>query len=327
VALLREVGASKRLATLIEAESLFNDGSAFVFFLIFLEIASGEEVTLGSAVLQLVRLSVGGPFLGLVFGFFMVEWIRYIFKDDIQETALTLCTAYLTYWVAERLEVSGVLAVVCCGLYLAKNRTAITPKTEELVHHVWGMISFISNTLLFFLTGAVVYDKVFQSSDGVRFADFGFTVALYLVMHFIRAISILMLAPCLKTTGYGLDYKTGSLLVWGALRGAIALALGLVVELDPNIAEEVRTFVVFHIAGFTVMTLIINGTTTGLVVHLLGLNRSSGASTDIYHRAIGHLTENHCALIHLLDEDDNYRGANLPWVRWLWEEEREKERG
>ena len=177
------------------------------------------------------------------------------------------------------------------------------------------MISFISNTLLFFLAGAVVYDKVFQSREGVTVSDFGYNVALYLVMHIIRALSIVLLYPCLKQTGYGLDYKTSSLLVWGALRGAIALALGLVVELDPDIEDSVRTFVVFHISGFVVLTLIINGTTTGLVVHLLGLNRSSGASTDIYHRAIFHLTENHAALIHLLDEDDNYRGANLPWVR------------
>jgi len=68
VALLKELGASRRLATLIEGESLLNDGTAMVVFLVIFDIVEGNDVTFGDIVLKFVRLSFGGPLLGILGG-------------------------------------------------------------------------------------------------------------------------------------------------------------------------------------------------------------------------------------------------------------------
>lgn len=69
VALLKELGASKRLATMIEGESLLNDGTAMVIFLVLLKIVEGEDQSFGQILLMFCRLSFGGLLLGLIGGF------------------------------------------------------------------------------------------------------------------------------------------------------------------------------------------------------------------------------------------------------------------
>ena len=78
VALLKEVGADKKLNTLIEGESLLNDGTAMVSFLIFLKIAEGNEPTFGSVTTQFVQLSIGGPLIGLLFAILLTWWLNRI---------------------------------------------------------------------------------------------------------------------------------------------------------------------------------------------------------------------------------------------------------
>lgn len=68
VALLKELGASKRLATVIEGESLLNDGTAMVIFLVLLDIVEGNDIGAGEIFFKFVRLSLGGPALGILFG-------------------------------------------------------------------------------------------------------------------------------------------------------------------------------------------------------------------------------------------------------------------
>lgn len=71
VALLKELGASKRLSTMIEGESLLNDGTAMVVFLVILDIAKGVEMSAGDIAWKFARLSFGGPLLGLLGGIFL----------------------------------------------------------------------------------------------------------------------------------------------------------------------------------------------------------------------------------------------------------------
>jgi solute carrier family 9 (sodium/hydrogen exchanger), member 10/11 len=75
VALLKELGASKKLATLIEGESLLNDGTAMVIFMIATKLAQGEEMGLGEGITLFARLSLGGPLLGLAFALVLTFWL------------------------------------------------------------------------------------------------------------------------------------------------------------------------------------------------------------------------------------------------------------
>ena len=95
VALLKELGASRRLATLIEGESLLNDGTAMVMFSVLFDLVKGEEMNAGSIVGTFVRLSFGGIALGVVWGIVTSLWLKRIYSNPNLESNLTIISAYL----------------------------------------------------------------------------------------------------------------------------------------------------------------------------------------------------------------------------------------
>ena len=101
VSLLRDLGASKRLATLIEGESLLNDGSAFVIFTIAMAFVKGEDPTGAQVVAQFCQLTFGGVLLGILFGIAAVWWLRFVFNDERLEIVITLISCYLCFHVCE----------------------------------------------------------------------------------------------------------------------------------------------------------------------------------------------------------------------------------
>ncbi|KAF0287204.1 Sodium/hydrogen exchanger 7 [Amphibalanus amphitrite] len=102
VSLLREVGASKPLSMLIEGESLMNDGSAIVLFLIMLDICKGTaEVAVGPILARFCQIAIGGPIFGIACGHFFVFWLSRIFNDAVSEITLTIVAAYFTFYVGE----------------------------------------------------------------------------------------------------------------------------------------------------------------------------------------------------------------------------------
>jgi NhaP-type Na+/H+ or K+/H+ antiporter len=101
VGLLKQLGAPKSIGTLIEGESLLNDGTAVVIFFVAIEFVQGGSLTIGEIIAKFCRLSFGGPALGIVFGFFLDMWLTMIHNRPVLETNLTFCFAYLVFYVAE----------------------------------------------------------------------------------------------------------------------------------------------------------------------------------------------------------------------------------
>ena len=123
VALLKDLGASKRLATMIEGESLLNDGTAMVVFLVLLDMVEGNHKTAGEIALMFVRLSFGGVLLGLVGGIILSQILRRIHNDSVLEMNSTIVSSYLLFYLAEStpIKVSGILSIVELGLYMTKS--------------------------------------------------------------------------------------------------------------------------------------------------------------------------------------------------------------
>lgn len=136
VAQLKEIAADKRFETLIEGETLLNEATVLVLFTVFQNsIESDANVTEG--ITLFIRLTFGGFGLGLLFSLGMGYFIERIVNDSMQETNLTLVTAYLLFFVADgtSVKVSGALAVVTYGLYMsAYGKTLISPTVEKGLH-------------------------------------------------------------------------------------------------------------------------------------------------------------------------------------------------
>ena len=109
-------------------------------------------------------MSLGGPALGLAFGIMMSFMLGRIHNQPILEANITLCMPYLLFYVAEHqsVHVSGILALVACGLWMTKRgRTQISNESEEAIHHIWSYFGFGAETLIFMLTGYVLGGTLF----------------------------------------------------------------------------------------------------------------------------------------------------------------------
>ncbi|ACF14274.1 cyclic nucleotide-binding protein [Chloroherpeton thalassium ATCC 35110] len=315
VALLKELGASKKLATLIEGESLLNDGTAIVVFMVFLSAvtAVGGDSGFMSVLANFSWVAFGGTILGLIIAGLTIWWLRHVFNDALVEITLTVAAAYLTFYVSESfLHVSGVLALVALGLLLAGiGRTRISPEVEAFLHNFWEMTAYFANTLIFILVGVVIAEQAQAGSVH----DWLLLGVLYLGIHVARAIVIGALYPMMRHSGYGLPKNEAIVLWWGGLRGAVGLALGLLVSQNALIPEEIRGQILFHTAGIVVLTLLINGTTTGTLIKMLGMQKVTAAKALLLDNAIKVLREDTEQTFLLLKDNKFLSGADWERVR------------
>ncbi|KAK6191718.1 hypothetical protein SNE40_003329 [Patella caerulea] len=302
VAILREVGASKKLAIIIEGESLLNDGTAIVFFNIFLILSTTTEaLTGGDIVLYFLKVAIGGPAFGLLMAFITVLCLSYVFNDVMVEITITLASTYATFYIGERfLGVSGVLAVVVLGVALGNMKTSISPEVEAFLHRFWGALAYLANTLIFIHVGVVISKKAISLVHGT---DWFYMVSLYLGLNIIRAAVNLVFSPILTRIGYGMTWQEGVVLTWGGLRGAVGLTLGLIVLENERLDLNVRAKIFIHISGIVFLTLLLNATTIPFLLKLLGMNDISTAKRMAMASAIKHLQELRQKTLHMLKTD------------------------
>jgi NhaP-type Na+/H+ or K+/H+ antiporter len=321
VALLKELGASKKLGTLIEGESLLNDGTAIVIFMVVLASIAGSGAET-SPLLEFVRVSLGGAAVGIFFGWLTIRWVKKVFNDALIEITVIVAAAYLTFFVAEHfLHVSGVLGLVALGLMMAGvGRTRISPEVEHFLHEFWELAAFIANTLIFVIVGVVIANNSQFTAD-----DILKLFIIYIGVHIVRAVMIAVLYPVMRRAGYGLPVKDAIVLWYGALRGAIGLALALIVAADASIAQEIRDDFLFLTAGLVTLFSLVNATTIKYVVNGLGLTRIAPAKALMMHSAKSYLRQSTENSIEKFKQDRYLNRANWDIVRTFLPEKPEVE--
>lgn len=109
-----------------------NDGTAMVFFALFIDLAKGNSSSFFGVVVSFVRIAFGGPLLGLIVGFIVSFWMKRIIRDAVLSINITFVGAYLCFYMAEFtfLKVSGILSIVTLGLYMsAVGKRKIYPES------------------------------------------------------------------------------------------------------------------------------------------------------------------------------------------------------
>lgn len=165
IALLRQVGMPARLQTILEGESLFNDGvgaAAFQIVLGALLLSLGADGELGhlpavAEIAKVVWLLAGGPLLGFAIGYAVSHLVRAV-DDQLIETAVTFCVAYGSYLLGALTGTSGLLATVVAGLVLGSygRRIGMSERTRDQVDAVWQFTGYVANSLLFLLIGVSI---------------------------------------------------------------------------------------------------------------------------------------------------------------------------
>jgi len=114
---------------------------------------------------------------------------------------------------------------------------------------------------------------------------------LYIMLMVIRTLVMFLLWPCLRQMGYSFSAKFLLVISYSGLRGAVGLVLAIIVANDPRVSVDIGGRFLFHMAGIALLTLTVNGTTTGMLLRCLGLSGSSPARARMLNKAVRRLIE------------------------------------
>lgn len=307
VALLHELKTSKRFSTLVDAESLLNDGTGIVCFMLFFGAYAAGETTHASPIITFIREVGLSTLLGFLLARIVIWFITRINSEEMVQNSVIILAAYLTFILSQYyLGVSGVIALVAFGLtvtYVGKPR--LKPQVNTFMEHFWELLTYIANTLIFILVGVVIAEKVDFSWGAL-----GVLILIYIALNLIRFAMIMLLYPVMKRLGYGLTRRESVILTWGGLRGALAMTLALMVSYTPAIPEDIRSQVLFFTAGIVTLTLCINATTMRALLNRLGLTHVPSARTMLAYRIEKSIRDNSEKYLEGLKKRDALEGAN-----------------
>lgn len=263
VATMRQLRAPSRLVTLIDAESLFNDGTAVLVYAIALVGLNGE-ISLAAGASDFVIGVAASVAIGAVIGF-AIAWLAGRTEDHLIELTLTFLAAYGTYVVAAAVHQSGIIAVVVAGIVIGtyQHETLFTLRAREAIDAVWEFVAFVLTGVAFLLIGiAISLDLLAHAALYIAWGVIAVLIGRAIVIYVLlggssRIAHLLGLAPQIPMSWL-------HVINWTGLRGAVAMALALSLPSDVP-SRELLQGTTFGIVLFTVL---VQGTTAGRVVRM-----------------------------------------------------------
>jgi CPA1 family monovalent cation:H+ antiporter len=294
VSVFRSISAPQRLSRIIEGESLLNDAAAialFGFFLTFVMLGVPNP-TLRDVLVGFPTIIFGGAFVGWVAGRMGLALLSWIERFPLAQASLSVALVYATFLVADRLlGVSGVVAVVVAGMtinLLAPGR--IGPANVANLREIWDVLAHWAGALIFLLAALLVPRLLGDASLRDLWLIFVVVVAatvarlftLYAVLPFL---TLLKLSPRIER-----PYRAA--ILWGGLRGAVTLALALSVAENARVPADIKREIGILATGFTLFTLLVQGTTLRRVIRYLGLDRLSPLDRALSRQVIAVALQN-----------------------------------
>ncbi len=270
VSTMRRLSAPKRLITLVDAESLFNDGTAALVFVVAIAALGTEPPGIAEDVLQFTVGLVSSVLIGAVSGFLISRLLRAT-NDHLIELTLTFLAAYGTYLVADLFHESGIIASVVAGIVLGTfvRREGLSRRSEEAIDVVWEFLAFVLTGAAFLLIGlAIPMDALASAAVPIAWG-----VAAVLVGRAIVVYGLLGGAARLEQRagiGPALPLSWLHVMNWTGLRGAVATVLALSIP----VGTPDRGLLQGTVFGIVLFTLIVQGTTAERVVGWAGVDRT-----------------------------------------------------
>jgi CPA1 family monovalent cation:H+ antiporter len=260
IATFREAGVKGRLSLVVEAESLCNDCTAAVAFTVALALATGGHVTGPGVVWDVARMIAGGLACGaLAAGGALALAGRT--DDHLVIMTFTTVAAYGSFLLAEHFHVSGVLASLTAGLMIGNIGLAgrITDTAHDALEAYWEYAAFVANSLVFILIG---FRVAYGDLGGVALAS---AVAIAGIIAG-RALAIYGCCALFARSPLRVESAHQHVLVWGGLRGALALALALGLPSDLPRGGEIVTVAL----AVVVFSILVQGLTITPLMRRLG---------------------------------------------------------
>jgi Na+/H+ antiporter len=280
-AILKNISVPKRLSAIIEGESLLNDASSLIIFRFALVAVDTGRFVFREAALSFVLVIVMGIVIGLAVAY-VYFWIhKWLPKDSNVEVVLTLTAPYVMYIAAETFHFSGVLAVVCGGLFLsARSHVFLDFRSRIQAQSVWTTIGFALNGLVFMMIGLELRTIVGQlgSVSLGQAITYGLLISLSLIVcrmlcTFGASYFTVFISRFITTADNRPGLKGPIILGWAGMRGVVSLAAALSIPLllTDGSAFPQRNLILFITFVVILVTLVGQGLTLPWLIKLVAM--------------------------------------------------------
>src|SRR5215467_13623863 len=288
VAIFHDIGAPRRLSTLVQGESHFNDAAAIAIYSLAVAMLAGDRPASPlDGVITFARQFGGGLAAGYVAGWAVTLLFPALRASRLAEATLTIAFAYVIFVICDHyVGVSGVVAVAAAALAVsAAGRRRLSPSNWESLVVTWEQIAFLASSLIFLFAAMQVPELLEKAS----WTDLGLLAALVIAALVARALTLYGLIPMLSFAGIAkpIDREHKLVMLWGGMRGAVSLALALAAAENAALPPEVRQFVGILATGFVLFTLLVTAPTMRPLMRLLKISSLAPAEIAVSQRVIG----------------------------------------
>ncbi|WP_319517460.1 cation:proton antiporter [uncultured Martelella sp.] len=287
VSIFKATPSPQRLARIVEGESLLNDAAAIALFSLFLGFVTVNVANpeIGPTLLTFPWIAGVGGLIGIAFGRIGVEVIARMPDFPRGQLSVSMAVPPLTFLLAEQLSASGVIAVVAAGLTINLHMTArFTPAMNLQMRATWDLIAHWAGSLIFILA-AILIPKLLSEFVLYDVLLIGIVVVAALAARALILFGVLPVLTHFRLSPQ-MERPYSVAILWGGLRGAVTLALALAVTENRFVPPDVKHQVGLIATGFTLFTLIVQGTTLRWIIRKLRLDQLSPLDVALSNQVI-----------------------------------------
>ncbi|HEY7815112.1 MAG TPA: Na+/H+ antiporter [Nakamurella sp.] len=278
VAVARRAGLPRRVVTVLEGESLFNDATSLVLLRVALVGLAVGSMSWGEAVLEFAWATTGGILVGVLVGI-VLSWARRHTGSTLATTALSLVAPFAADQIGEAAQASGILAVVVAGLVLGHRAPYdLKPQVRLTLTATWSTVQYVLEGTVFALIGLQLWAIVTAPDIGRR-PVFLISGAVLLTVILIRPIWIFLInsiGRLFRRPAAFDDWRPLAAVSWAGMRGVVSLAAAQTLPLDTPYRSLLLTCTIAVILG----TLVVQGLTLPTVIKWLRFPGDPAAEID-----------------------------------------------
>lgn len=316
----------KKVITILEGESLINDAIGLVAYRFAVASVVTGSFSFVNATSSFFLVSLGGIFIGFIFGFFVSRLHKWLFNNPAIETAITILTPFIVYLTAENIHVSGVLAVVTTGLFLTWRAPELfSPQTRLQAVATWDIIIFLLNGFIFLLIGLQL-PTIMERIPGVSFGKLIFYgVGISIVVILIRILWVMPVSYLSfriahklnpqKTRKNSWQWKEVFIVAWTGLRGVVSLAAAMALPLTLANQENFpyRSMILFITCCVIFITLVFQGLALPFIIKYLRVKGDTSIEEEEIHARL--LAAQ--AALDYLNEVELEGDVSIDMINWL----------
>ncbi|WLR51640.1 sodium:proton antiporter [Bacillus tianshenii] len=249
VSILKNSSKDPTIADVVEGESMVNDGTSIVLFTVFAGMfLKDNSFSVSSFLTDFILVSLGGIFIGVAFGWFVSKAVHFTHHRQYQ-VMLSIVLAYGSFYIAEHLGVSGVLASVSAGIMLSWEFGHTIKETDyrEYLDGFWEVVEPSILAIIFLLIGI-------EAANYLVSEQWGFVLIIFVISLIIRFFVLAGIIKLFPTWRKKFDWKAISLITWSGIKGTMSVALLLSLKSESGSDAETIMSLTF---GAVLLSLII----------------------------------------------------------------------